>query len=258
MAQFAPQYNPHKVTAQVRLVNEWIFWLVFALGFAPVFFHDLCETYAVKTLLDIINIISILLFFSLEIIVEFVLFPQSEQKRRDDFLDNSFGSKFSSANSIDYYNNDNVTQGIYKAACNLFENVFFTFSVIKALTFSKIILPSLVLVSVFALAYFGFKKVPFTLTVLQVLFSANVLGNLIKHLILLGKLTAIFENWTTLFQMPEFKTQPQKYQALVYRNWLNYETILTRIQPGIPDKKFKKLNPKLTAEWDQLKNRYSL
>ena len=258
MAQFSPQYNPHKVTAQVRSVNEWIFWFVFALGFAPVFFHDLCETYAVKTLLDIINIISILLFFSLEIIVEFVLFPQSEQKRRDDFLDNSFGSRFAVANSIDYYNNDNTAQGIYKAACNLFENVFFTYAIIKALTFSKIILPSLVLVSVFVLAYFGFNKVPFTLTVLQVLFSANVLGNLIKHLILLGKLATINDTWITLFQIQDFKTQPQKYQAQVYRNWLNYETILTRIQPGIPDKKFKKLNPKLTTEWDQIKNKYSV
>lgn len=258
MTKFAPHYNPHKVTAQVRLVNEWIFWVVFVLGFTPVFFHDLFVTSSIMTLLDIINIICILLFFTLEVIVEFILFPQSEQKRRDDFLDNSFGSKFLTANSIDYYSNDNVAEGLYKAASNLFENSFFTFSLTKALTFSKIIFPSIVLLTVFVLAYFGFNKVSLGLTILQVLFSMNVLGNLIKHLILQNNLSVIYENWIALFQLPDFKSHPNKYNAQIYRIWIHYETILTRIQPGIPKRKFNKLNPGLTADWSQIKNKYSI
>lgn len=258
MASFSPHYNPHKITALVRSVNDWIFWIVFSLGFAPVFFHDLCETEIIKFLLTIINIISILLFFGLEMVVEFVLFPQSEQKRRDDFLDNSFGSKFSPVNSVGYYSNDNAMHGIYKAACNLFENIFFSYSLVRALTLRRIILPAIVFVSVFVLAYFGFNKVPVALTVLQVLFSANILGNLIKHFIFLNKVTTLYENWVSLFQITDFKSQTQKHQAQIYKNWLNYEAILSRVQPGIPDKFFRESNAKLTAEWEQMKIKYSV
>ncbi len=258
MATFAPQYNPHKVTAFFRSANDCIFWLVFILAFAPVCFHELCKEETVKSLLDIVNIISIAVFFGLEIIVEFVLFPQSEQKRRDDFLDNSFGSKFSQTNSIDYYTNENINHGLLKAACNLFENSFFTYSLVKALTFRKTIFPTIVLVSVWVMAYFGFNKVPVALSVLQVLFSANVLGNLVKHFILLNKISVIYDNWVTTIQIHDFKTETSKHQSNIYRNWLNYEAILSRIQPDISDAFFKKHNDRLTAEWEQIKIRYSI
>lgn len=258
MATFSPQYNPHKVTALVRSVNDWVFWIVFVLAFAPICFHDFCEIELVKSILNVINVISILLFFTLEIVVEFILFPQSEQKRRDDFLDNSFGSKFSTANSVDYYSNENLGQGLFKASSNLFENAFFTYSLVKALTFRKIIIPAIVLTSVWAMAYFGFQRVPVAISVLQILFSANVLGNLVKHLILLNKVSTIQDNWITTFQIGDFKAQTLKYQSNIYRNWLNYETILSRIQPDISDSFFKKHNTHLTAEWEQIKTRYSI
>ena len=258
MATFSPQYNPHKVTATVRLVNDWVFWIVFVLAFVPICFPDFCETELVKSILNVINVISILLFFTLEIVIEFILFPQSEQKRRDDFLDNSFGSKFSTANSIDYYNNENLGHGLYKASSNLFENAFFTYSLIKALTFRKIIIPAIVLTSVWAMAYFGFQRVPVALSVLQILFSANVLGNLVKHLILLNKVSTIQDNWITTFQIEDFKTHTLKYQSNIYRNWLNYEAILSRIQPDISDSFFKKHNTRLTTEWEQIKTKYSI
>ena len=258
MARFSPQYNPHKVTAQVRSFNAWIFWIVLLLSSLPIFFKSVSDSELCKTWLNIINIISILLFFILEIIVEFVLFPQSEQKRRDDFIDNSFGSRFSSANSVDYYNNDNVGIGLYKASGNLFENAFFTYSIVKLLTVRKIILPAIVLLSVWVMAYFGFNEVPLALSVLQVLFSANVLGNLIKHLILLNKVSSIYECWVSVFQISDFKTNTLNHQAQIYRNWLNYETILSRIQPDSPDKFFKKHNPRLTQEWETMKSKYGI
>lgn len=258
MAKFSPQYNPHKLTAAVRSANDWIFWIVFILAFAPICFHEFCETNLVKSILNVVNVISILLFFTLEMVVEFILFPQSEQKRRDDFLDNAFGSKFSTANSIDYYNNENIGQGLFKASSNLFENAFFTYSLVKHLTFRKIIIPAFVLISVWVMAYFGFQKVPAALSILQILFSANVLGNLVKHLILLNRVSAIQDNWISTFQIPDFKTQTSKYQSNIYRNWLNYESILSRIQPDISDFFFKKYNPRLTQEWECMKSKYDI
>ncbi len=258
MAKFSPHYNPHKVTSLVRSFIDWIFWIVFILSCLPVISREFSNSELCMTLLNIINIVSILLFFTLEIIVEYILFPQSEQKRRDDFLDNSFGSKFSSVNSVEYYSNENVSIGLYKAACNLFENSFFTYSLIKALTIRKIILPAFVLLFVWVLAYFGFNKVPLGLSILQVLFSANVLGNLIKHLILFNKLSIIHEKWIALFQIHDFKQFPLHHQSQIFHIWILYETILSRMQPSIPDNFFQKHNPNLSLEWKSMKNKYSI
>lgn len=258
MAKFSPQYNPHRVTAQIRSLIEWTFWLIFILSVLPIIFKGIDDFEVLKEILNIVNIISILLFFTLEIIVEFILFPQSEQKRRDDFIDNSLGSKFSAANSIEYYDNDELSEGLYKAAVNLFENVFFTYSQIKDLTFKKIIFPTIVLIGVFVLAFFGFKEVPISLSILQVLFSANVLGNITKHLILLNKLSCIQDNWVNVFQHEDFRNNANKYQASIYRYWLQYESVLSRFQPGIPEKTFKRMNPTLTVQWDKIKIQYSI
>ena len=258
MAKFSPQYNPHKMTANVRQFIEYAFYSVFILSVAYELIPFSKNLEIVKTVIAIINTISIFVFFGLEIIVEFVLYPHSEQRRRDDFIDNSFGSNFSPANSIEYYDNEELKQGLYKTASNLFENCFFTYSLNQELTIKRIIVPTIVLISVFVSAFFGFKNSPIAQSILQILFSANVLGLLVKHLILINKLNSIRDNWIVLFQNENFKSETSKYQANIYRNWLAYETLLSRIQPNIPQKVFDKMNPILTTEWNKMKLKYKI
>tara|TARA_B110000967_G_C18840775_1_gene539243 strand:- start:1072 stop:1650 length:579 start_codon:yes stop_codon:yes gene_type:complete len=190
--------------------------------------------------------------------IEYIFLPQADSKRRDDFIDNSFGSKFSPKNSIGYYDNDEIGKGLYKASVNLFENCFFTFSLSKIVTVSRIVLPTVMLFAMIILAYYGFKEVPFALSILQALFSANILGLLIKHLILINKLSAIQDSWINLFQHTNFKSETYKYQANVYRYWLQYETLHSKINAGIPNKIFNENNDMLTQEWEELKAKYNI
>lgn len=108
------------------------------------------------------------------------------------------------------------------------------------------------------LAFYGFKQVPFALSVLQALFSANILGMLIKHFILLNKLSSIQDTWILLFQNTDLKTDTVKYQTHIYKYWLQYETLHSKINAGIPDKVFTKNNPILTTEWATLKQKYNI
>ena len=257
MAKFAPQYNPHKLTFQIRIVLGIVFWGIFVLAALPTLF-DCFTRDPFKGPLDVINIACLLLFFALEIIVEYLLYPQAEQKRKDDFIDNSFGSKFSPANSIEYYDNEELQSGLYRAAANLFQNVFFTYNLVKESTIQRIVIPTTVTITIFVFAYYGFKTTPVSITILQILFSSYVLGNLIKHLLLLNRLNVIQDNWIELFQIPDFKTLPNKYQASIYRCWLQYETLLSRIQPDIPERVFKRKNGFLTEEWKKIKSKYQI
>ncbi|MFM2223800.1 MAG: hypothetical protein RJA07_2 [Bacteroidota bacterium] len=258
MAKFSPQYNPHKITATTRCFIEYAFYTVFILSilYEVVPFPKILEP--LKDFIAVVNTISIFVFFGLEIIVEYFLYPQSEQRRRDDFIDNSFGSNFSIVNSIEYYDNEEIKKGLYKSASNLFENCFFTYSLSKVITVRRIILPVIILISVLVCAFYGFKNNSIAQPILQILFSANMLGLLIKHLIFLNRLNSILDFWVVLFQNPDFKVNSNKYEATIYRNWLTYETLLSRIQPNISQKVFDEMNPILTTEWNNMKITYNI
>jgi len=258
MAEFAPQYNLFKIIDRFRTGITVLFWIIFTLSVVPSILNMLKIYLDLDDLVNTINIISIALFFVLEIVVEFILIPQADGMRRDDFIDNAFGSTFSPNPSVGYYDTDELQKGLYKAASNLFENCFFTYSLARVITVRKIILPSIVLLSIVVFAYYGFKQVPFALSFLQALFSATLLGDLVKHFILLSRLHAIQDAWINLFQHQDLKTNTNKYQHNIYRYWLQYEALHSRIPAGIPDKVFKKHDKKLTQEWVNLKHRYNI
>jgi hypothetical protein len=258
MAQFASHYNLFKIINTLRLLLNIIFWSVLAISLLPIILKYVEVKIDVREFLEIANIIFLLLYFFIEIIIDYILIPQADSKRRDDLLDNSFGSNFSLQSSVGYFDNDEVQIGHYKLAVNLFENCFFTYSLIKSVTINKIILPLSGLIVVAVLAYKGFKEVPIALSLLQALFSAKLLGGLIKHFILMVRLNSIEGVWTGLFQNPLFKTDTIDFKYHIYRNWLHYEALHSKIPAEIPEKKYDKYNPQLTQDWANLKIRYNI
>ena len=258
MAEYSPQYDLFKVINRLSKLGSVIFWLILIFSIFPILFKEYCNENNIINIINVLNIIGISLFFFIEILIDYILLPQADNKRRDDFIDNSFGSKFSTKNSIGYYDNDEVEKGLYKASVNLFENCFFTYSLVKAITFSKIITPLIMLLLMMILSYYGIKEVPFALSVLQALFSANIMGLLIKHIILLNKLSVILDNWILLFQNKDIKSHTYNYQSFIYRYWLQYETLHSKINAGISEKIFSKNNSTLTVEWENLKSKHNI
>ncbi|MCD8411253.1 hypothetical protein [Tenacibaculum finnmarkense] len=258
MAKYAPHINLFKDINKLSAIERIIFWVILGLSISSVVLNKFIVPQKVTDILNVLNIIGIGLFFTIGILVEYIFLPQADSKRRDDFIDNSFGSKFSPKNSVEYYDNDEINLGLYKASVNLFENCFFTYSLSKIVTVSKIIIPTIILIVMLIISYYGFKEVPFALSTLQTLFSANILGVLIKHIILINKLSTIQDSWIQLFQNKDYKINTFKYQASIYRYWLQYETLHSKISAGIPDSVFQKNNESLTLEWERIKSQYNI
>jgi len=258
MAEFAPQYNLYKTVSNFKFMGNLLFWLIPLLAITPYSIKIFNDSINITDVINILNIICIVVFFIIEIVVEYILIPIAENKRRDDFIDNSFGSKHQKDNSIGYFDNDSVNLGLYKAAVNLFENCFFTYSLVKDILPRRIIIPAFMFILILIVSYFGLKQNPIYLTVLQIFFSINILGVLVKNIVLFNRLYFIEDNWITLFQTPELKNNIYNHQSTVYRCWLQYETLLSIINADIPDKFFLKNNPKLTANWGKIKVKYKI
>lgn len=258
MAKSSPHDYHYRLISRLQSCCEIFFWLIFILSLASVILPQVNNDQRITVAIDIANIICILLFFILEFVADYILLPMAEDRRRSDFIDNSFNSKILSANSINYYDNDEVSHGLYKVAVNLFENIFFTYSLCKVLTWRKIILPVVLLLGILMVAYYGFRNVPFALTLLQLFFSAQILGNLLKHIVLLTSLHTIQDKIIALFGQSDFRVRIQEHQASVYHCWVTYEALITKINPGVPDQIFKARNDVLTREWQELKKRFHI
>ena len=258
MAEYAPQLNLYAVIGRVKSAGTFMFWAVFILSVYSYLAQHIPVLKRFEDAANIANIVFLILFFIQEIAVDLILIPLAEHRRRDDFIDNSFGSRFATNSSVGYFDNDAVAHGKYKAAVNLFENCFFTYSLLKAITPNRLLIPTIVFVLVAIVAYFGFREVPFALSVLQVLFSGSILGSLIKHLILLTQVGYIQDSWIKLFQRPDFSPDNSSYDTEIMRNWLQYETLISRIPADLPNPVFKKHNDRLTADWEQMKLKYHI
>lgn len=258
MPGYTPQHSLFSITEKLRAVADFLFWAVFILSAIPTILSLAKIQWSFDELINVVNILAIVVFFSFDIIIEYFLVPQAENKRRDDFLDNSFGSNFTVKSSEQYFDTVNLDSGLYKAAANLFENSYFTYSVLKSVTTRKIIVPAIAFLAIFVFAYYGFRQAPFALSVLQVLFSANLLGGLIKHLVLIAKLNTLNDEWIGLFQQQDFKINISGYAPRVYRYWLRYETLLSRIQAAVPEIVFSRFNKQLTEEWSEIMKRYKI
>lgn len=258
MADFTPHNNLFNKINTLTKISNFLFWLIFLLTIFPLLVKSFYDITEYIDLLIIINIISICFLFTLDIIIEFVLLPLANNRRIDDFLDNSLGSNFSQKNSINYYDNDKIKIGLYKVAVNLFENCFFTKALLCKSYINKIIIPILFIIVLIISTYTGFKNNPLGLTILQTLLSINILGNLIKYSILVIKLNTIEDNLNSLFQNKNFKTNLIEYESYIYRYWLKYETLISKINPDISTKTFAKSNTILTKEWEDIKIKHNI
>ena len=255
----APHYNHLSLLRKISSFSKNIFWLILFLSVISKILNNNIDLPSLIYSINFLNILAICVFFGLEIISNYILIPKVDEIKMDDLIDNSFGSSFCTINSQGYFDNDELKIGLYKAAANLFEKCFFTYSLVRSTTIKKVIIPFIMLVLIAGLAVIGFKEVPFSLTFLQALLSSSILGSLIKHLILLNRLSAIQDSWIALYQNKDLKENINKYESFVYRYWLQYEKLLSKIYPGIAKKDFNSFQDKLNDEWNNvIKVRYNI
>lgn len=253
MSNFSPHKDILQIVSKIQKINFGLFWLILIsaiLSSTLIFSH--CNS-SIKYFSEIINFFVIIFYFIIDSILNLILIPISNSIRRDDFIDNSLGSNLSLKKSLKYYDNDEIDFGIYKLACNLFENCFYTYSLLKKRILSEMLLPIATVILILYISYIGFKQVSISLTLLQWFFSSLIFGRLISFFVLLFNLNKIQDSLIALFQNNDLKNNIERYQSLVYKNWLNYETLHSRIHANIPEELFYELNNELLEEWEQIK-----
>lgn len=255
----APHYKLQDVVKKLSGINKKLFWGILALSVTR---EVLKRYYDVKELTDVVAIASMTaigLYFLIDIVNSFILTPKVEDIKSDDLIDNSFGSSFCATSSDGYFDNNDLPHGLYKASANLFEKSFFTYSLVKATVIKKVIVPFVMVSLLLVFAYFGFRETGFpVLPLMQALLSSTILGALIRHLVLLNRLSGIYDGWVMFFQQKDVEKTIGTLAPQVYRYWLQYEKLLSKMNPGIGEQDYKRLREKLNEQWKEHRSRYAI
>jgi hypothetical protein len=252
MTRLVPFKNHYDLVKKLQFGGGILLWISAVITISILLIDNVEQFKTYKIVLDILNpiiTISSLLYFSIDVLQDF-LFHQAEFNRKRDFIDNSFNSTLASSNSVGYFSNDTINPSILKLGVNCFENSFFTMNVTKKMLPSAIRNTALFWVSFLCLFFFTDQKT--VATILQLALPFSVLIHLIKLLFLHYQVTQVFESFKT-----QMNSNPSNQQsANIIGNVIKYEKALSWAGILLDDKKFDKLNTVLPAEWDRIKQRY--
>jgi len=92
--------------------------------------------YPLKGIIKALSYVSMIGYLALSMIAKY-LFYSAEKMKRDDLIDNSFGTSYSEINSKGYYNNEDIPLGIKKLAINTYESSYHTEHTLKKMLYKS-------------------------------------------------------------------------------------------------------------------------
>jgi len=201
------------------------------------------------------NTVIIIIFALLKFAVNYIIFHTSFDKRSD-FVDNSFGTNYSSNKSNKYYNNDTIENGILRMGANSFESCFFTYNLaIKDLR-NKWVINIILAIIILSLAVQGYNTVLNML--LQLTLPIHLISDAINHSVFCLRIKNILDSFCRLYNDLKDNDITSKKEPEIILTVLNYETTLSTFNLLISESLYEKHNPQLSEKWEKLKEQYNL
>ncbi|TRW22131.1 hypothetical protein FMM05_18255 [Flavobacterium zepuense] len=253
-------YNPlresFKLAKKLDKITFWFMIVSAALTIFNYIFNIYLQDYkSIAVILSTINTIIITIYALLKFAISYIIFHTSFDKRSD-FIDNSFGTNYSSNRSNQYYNNDTIENGILRMGANSFESCFFTYNLsVKSLQ-SKWIINIAVTVIIIGLALQGYNSA--LSMILQLALPLYLISDAVNNSIFCLRIKNILDNFCRLYNDLLDSSQLQKKEPEIILIVLNYETTLSTFNLLISEEVYNKYNPDLSVRWTGLKEQYNL
>ncbi|AIY14119.1 hypothetical protein [Cellulophaga baltica] len=103
------------------------------------------EIINIQEISKVISYVSIIGYLMITLLTR-ILFHTVEKRKRNDLIDNSFGTTYSDENTVGYYNNQEIDNGIKKLTLNSYESSFHTENTLKLMIYKNLI--TLIIISI--------------------------------------------------------------------------------------------------------------
>ena len=179
------------------------------------------------------------------------LLYQAEEEKRKDLLDNAFGSHLSEMNTSEYYTNDSIPKGIKKLAVNNFESAFFTKSILAAGLGWKVVVFIVVLLIFIIVSITASREA--VILVLQLTLPVNITIEFVRFCSTYFRVNKLYQAYRILF---DNNRDPRTADLLL--NVMNYTAALSYGKTLLDEKKYKKMNASLSADWERIRKSLNL
>ncbi len=247
--------NFYKPAQRGESVGEILFWFFSVLSILA-FFVDRNQFPILADIIQIALIILVLLFFGQGQIQKLYLFPRAEDKRRQELLTDSFGVLLTDEQTEGYYNNDQ-TDPLKRLAANIMESAFFTKKLVKR-TLKEIRLKTAIyIVLYFILALHRSTDLEILAIAAQALFGGEIVARWMRMEWLHARSEKVFDHSHKLFgRAADFTGKEAKSEAIEI--FAFYETTKATASLMIPKRIFDKMNPKLSEDWESVRNKLGI
>lgn len=241
---------------KVTHVNPWsnvLFWFSIICSFLVFFTANLTT---VNYFLNIIFIISTILFFAINNWLSLYLLREAQSKRRIHLLTDSLGIKLDDEVTNLYYNNSQIPS-IVRLGVNVFENTLFTWRVteemargqrIKGISYTVIWLTVVLNRNV---------DLNFIAIVAQTIFASGLIVNHIKLEVLRSACNQLFVEFRQYF-LTNGTSNNDKNSAAILNLVFRYETLVASMAIHLSSKTFTRINTRVSEEWERVKRNLNL
>lgn len=198
--------------------------------------------------------ILVIALFLVGLITRLYLTPRAEDKRRQDFLSHACNIPLTHETTVGYYNNDLIGV-IPRIAGQLFENTFFTKSILRFMARRERIFLCAYVVIYLLIIFYRDTNLAFIAVVSQAIFSEQILSRYVRLEWLRMRAEKTFDEVYRMFQS---KSDGDHLQVQTLDFLVHYET--TKATAGIPlsSRLFERLNPTLSQEWECIKKKLNI
>jgi len=245
---------------QIRKLETTAFFFLLVTAFIILMNWLLLKFYSEKTLspyenwlefAKTVSYVSMVVYLIVNIITK-VLFHNVEKKKRNDLIDNSFGTKYSDENTVGYYNNNEVEQGIKKLAMNSYESSFHTENTLKLMLYKALIY--LIVLSIpFLLSIFTKNGGDIVRLLFEISIPMTLFFEFIIMLIYYLNVSEINERFKIEFtNIGKSNLSERDYPKLLIPV-MEYYSIKAWANTNLDSKIFNKNNERISQKWNERK-----
>ena len=250
------QLDKHYIS--IERCDKWterLFWLC-ALFSVGVPYSNIIPIVWLQQVLGILFIVTVAAYSVLSHYNGFCLIPYAENLRRKQLLSDALGVPLTSEQTKGYYNNE-ITPSITRLGASILENSFFAKNVCYEMAKTERL--KVFIYFLFWIAAISCRNIDLGLVLIltQVLFSSEILIRLIKIEILRSHNVSIYNDLYSHFLN---RVSPSYLPgiAILLHSFASYESAKSAASIKQSSKIFHKLNPKLSAEWEDIRKQLGI
>lgn len=227
--------------------NENIMLSIYVVNIILMLLICFCKDNSISNILNYGLIIVNIIYIAISGYTDIILKNKAENELRKTMISNSFNINITTTKSEGYYTN-RVEPSIKKLGVNNFESVLYTSKITEKMILKKV-MKTLFIVVMWIIAITQIENIEIIVLLTQIIFSADILLDLIKILYYHINVKILYNNFYKIFVTDGYQ---EKDIPIIVEYVMEYECIKSYSHIVLPNSIFIKEKKELEKLWNQI------